>query len=172
MEVLNTGPADRRAFLQNSPGGTKHQITVLVEGVPRKPPSRRRCAKLDPRLDHVLITLALGGGGEAVYESPSADTKGDLGNKFLRATPLRRVGSAPQKSHGVAPARVRAVCQACEGRKRQRCLATTRPFFGIAPSARINRHVMLSPHLCRGGYRATHFRCQIEKGDNMADYEQ
>ena len=31
---------------------------------------------------------------------------------------------------------------------------------------------MLSPELWRGGYWATHFRCQIEKGDNMADYEQ
>ena len=31
---------------------------------------------------------------------------------------------------------------------------------------------MLSPELWRGGYRATHFRCQIEKGDNMADYGQ
>ena len=30
---------------------------------------------------------------------------------------------------------------------------------------------MFSPELWRGGYRATHFRCQIEKGDNMADYE-
>jgi hypothetical protein len=31
---------------------------------------------------------------------------------------------------------------------------------------------MLLPELWRGGYRATHFRCQIEKGDNMVDYEQ
>src|SRR5215468_6817843 len=49
------------------------------------PESRRLVGvALDPRLDHVLITLALGGGGEAVYESLSADTKGDLGNKFPR----------------------------------------------------------------------------------------
>ena len=31
---------------------------------------------------------------------------------------------------------------------------------------------MLSPGYGVGVYRATHFRCQIEKGDNMADYEQ
>jgi hypothetical protein len=31
---------------------------------------------------------------------------------------------------------------------------------------------MLLPESWRGGYRATHFRCQIEKGDNMVDYEQ
>ena len=31
---------------------------------------------------------------------------------------------------------------------------------------------MFSPELWRGSYRATHFRCQIEKGDNMPDYEQ
>ena len=37
---------------------------------------------------------------------------------------------------------------------------------------RLLRSVILLPELWRGGYRATHFRRQTEKGDNMPDYEQ